>query len=75
MNTWFRCKHKKTSLPVNRRRKDSHDEDGQRRANSYVVCLSCGRQIPYLFREDRVVQDRRKPRTEGAKMPKVHSMA
>jgi hypothetical protein len=74
MSTWFRCKHKKTSLPVSRR-KGYNDEQGQRKANAYVVCLNCGEQLPYLFSEDRVVQDRRKPRAEGDTVAKLHSTA
>lgn len=52
----LQCRHKKTSLPITRRRRDG---DANRVANTYVVCLSCSQQIPYSFREGRVVPERR----------------
>lgn len=66
MKTWFGCKHKKTSLPITRRRKDN---DTNRIANTYVVCLSCGEQIPYSFTESRTLQERRKQRPGGGVVP------
>jgi hypothetical protein len=55
---WFRCSHKKTSLPITRPRKDP---DINRLSNTYVVCLSCGEQLPFSFQESRKVLERRKP--------------
>ena len=72
MKSWFRCTHKKTSLPITRRRKDS---EVNRLSNTYVVCLSCGEQIPYSFSESRAVEERRRERAEGAAMPSFRSLA
>ena len=75
MKSWFRCTHKKTSLPIARRRTETKENEPQRQANTSVVCLSCGEQMPYSFNENRVVEERRKPRTEGAATPDVRSLA
>jgi len=75
MRSWFRCTHKKTSLPVTRRRKDAVEPEAHRQANTYVICLSCGEQIPYSFTESRVVEERRKPRADAAGVPGFRSLA
>jgi hypothetical protein len=75
MKSWFRCTHKKTSLPVTRRRKDAGERDAQRRANTYVICLNCGEQIPYSFTENRVVAERRKSRTQDPAVSGLRSLA
>ena len=72
MKSWFRCTHKKTSLPITRRRKDN---EVNRLSNTYVVCLSCGEQIPYSFSESRKLEERRRSRAEGATMPSFRSLA
>ena len=56
-----RCTHKKTSLPITRRLTSA---EINRRANTYVVCLSCNAQIPYSFSEDKTVRERRKSEVE-----------
>jgi hypothetical protein len=75
MKSWFRCTHKKTSLPITRRRKDKKEVEINRQANTYVVCLNCGEQIPYSFSESRVVEERRKASEEGGPAPRFHSLA
>ena len=75
MKSWFRCTHKKTSLPITRRRKDIKDVEINRLANTYVVCLSCSEQIPYSFSESRALEERRKPQVDGAAMPSFRSLA
>ena len=75
MKSLFRCKHKKTSLPITRRRTDGGEANPHRQANTYVVCLSCGEQMPYSFNESRVVEERRKPRPDGGRMPSFQSLA
>ena len=59
---WFRCSHKKMSLPVTRR---LEKKQAERRVNTYVVCLSCGQQIPYSFQEMKTIQERRKRPANG----------
>jgi len=56
-----RCTHKKTSLPITRRRTDI---EINRLANTYVVCLNCDEKIPYSFSEDKAVHERRKSEVE-----------
>ena len=65
MHPWLRsflplCSHKKTSLPITRRR---NDREINRLANTYVKCLNCGEQLPYSFSESRILRDRRKQET------------
>jgi len=72
MKSWFRCTHKKTSLPITRRRKGN---EVNRLANTYVVCLSCSEQIPYSFSESRRLEERRKAREDGGPMPGFRSLA
>ena len=59
MRSLFSCSHKKTSLPITRPRKD---REKNRVANIYVVCLKCGKELPYSFQDYKVIEDRRKPR-------------
>ena len=66
MHPWLRsmlprCSHKKTSLPITRRR---CDREINRLANTYVKCLNCGEQLPYSFSESRILQDRRRADAE-----------
>ena len=77
MRSWFkklvpRCSHKKTSLPVTRRRKDG---EINRLSNTYVICLSCGEQLPYSFTESRRVEERSKAREERGRAPQFRSLA
>ncbi len=52
----FGCWHKNYSFPITARR-------GQRRpaaaslTGTYVVCLDCGREFPYDWREMKVISD------------------
>ena len=57
MGFWFGCSHKKTTFPITRPRKVK--EEG-RLANTYVVCLDCGLEMPYSWKELRVLKERRK---------------
>ena len=53
---WFGCSHNKTSLPVTRRLKA---KESDRAANVYVLCLKCGQQFPYSFKEMKTIAERR----------------
>jgi len=57
MGILFGCSHKKTSFPITRPPKV---RQLGRVANTYVVCLSCGLEMPYSWSEMRVVKDRRR---------------
>lgn len=75
MKSWFRCTHRKTSLPITRRRKDLGESNPHRQANTFVVCLSCGEQMPYSFNESKVVEERRKAPAADTATPQIHSPA
>jgi hypothetical protein len=62
MLSWFRCTHKKTSLPVTRPREEPQLK---RLNNTYVICLSCGERLPYSFQESSKVPERRKAQADG----------
>ena len=51
------CSHKKLTFPMTRPRQASR---GRRRKNTYVACLECGKELPYIWNEMRVVKERRK---------------
>jgi len=53
----FGCFHKKTSFPFTLPLKV---RQSNRVANTYVVCLDCGREMPYIWREMRIVKERRR---------------
>lgn len=58
MGLWFGCSHKKTTFPITRPRRV---QQGSRRADTYIVCLDCGYEMPYSWGEMRVIKkDRRK---------------
>jgi len=54
---WCGCLHKNTSFPFTRMLKSPQTN---RVANTYVVCLECGREMPYSWGEMRVVKERRR---------------
>ena len=62
MQIWGCC-HKKLTFPMTRPSKATR---GRRRKNTYVTCLECGKEIPYVWNEMRVVKERRKPNQEAS---------
>jgi len=54
---FFRCSHKETTFPITRPRKAPQ---ARRVKNTYMVCLSCGQELPYSWSEMRVVKERRR---------------
>jgi hypothetical protein len=57
MRLWFGCSHRNTTFPITRPRKVK--EPG-RLADTYIVCLDCGTEMPYSWHEMRVYKERRK---------------
>ena len=57
MGFWFGCSHKKTTFPITRPRKV---KEAGRIADTYIVCLDCGLEMPYSWKEMRVLKERRK---------------
>jgi hypothetical protein len=69
MSAWFRCSHKKTSLPITRPR---GIKERNRVANTYVVCLKCSEKIPYSHSEMKTLPERRRSSdTESAPISAV----
>jgi hypothetical protein len=57
----LRCSHKQTSFPITRPRKAPQ---ARRLKNTYMVCLTCGAELPYSWSEMRMVKERRRPVAE-----------
>jgi hypothetical protein len=65
MPSWLVCSHKDISFPMTRPRSAT---EGRRRKNTYVVCLECGKELPYSWSEMRVVKkERRRAQVAGEK--------
>ena len=60
MGFLFGCSHRNTSFPITRR---SGSRPGAP-AQTYVVCLECGKELPYSWDEMRIVK---RPRLEADK--------
>jgi len=67
MGLWFRCSHKNTTFPITRQRRV---KDAGRMADTYIVCLECGFEMPYSWNEMRVYKERRKARVRPVQLPK-----
>ena len=52
-NLVFSCAHKRTSFPLTPRRSESASPMAARKG-TYVVCLDCGKEFPYNWRELRI---------------------
>ena len=57
MGFLFGCSHKNTTFPITRPRKVKQPG---RVADTYIVCLDCGFEMPYSWNEMRVFKERRK---------------
>jgi hypothetical protein len=57
MAAWLGCSHKKIAFPITRPKGQAQ---GRRKKNTYVVCLECGKELPYSWSEMRVVKERRR---------------
>ena len=66
MGFFFGCSHKNTTFPITRPRKVK--EPG-RVADTYIVCLDCGFEMPYRWNEMRVFKERRKARPAREQQP------
>ena len=66
MGLWFRCAHKNTTFPITRPRKV---REAGRLADTYIVCLDCGHEMPYSWNEMRVVRERRKAQVNHQEQP------
>jgi hypothetical protein len=63
MGLWLRCSHKNTTFPITRPRRV---KDAFRVADTYIVCLDCGYEMPYSWNEMKAYKERRKSRSHQA---------
>jgi hypothetical protein len=57
MNSLFGCSHRKTSFPMTPSRRNAFSASnftGPKRNGTYVVCLDCGKEFDYNWKEMRV---------------------
>jgi len=57
LNSLFGCSHRRTSFPISPSRRSSFvgsNYSGQKRSGTYVVCLDCGKEFDYNWKEMRV---------------------
>jgi hypothetical protein len=53
MSFWFGCRHKRTSFPITL---PKNAQTAAQVPTTYIVCLDCGREIPYDWTEMRVLK-------------------
>ena len=63
-NLLFRCRHHRLTRPVT-----PVDAQGRPEADSYVVCLDCGKHFAYDAKQMRMGKAIRKPKALGALSP------
>lgn len=55
LNALFGCSHKRTTFPITPNRRSSN------RRGTYVVCLDCGQEFDYSWKEMRMSEPLMKP--------------
>jgi hypothetical protein len=53
-NAWFGCAHKHTTFPLTPARKAATASSPSARLGTYVVCLDCGQEFRYNWKEMRM---------------------
>jgi hypothetical protein len=53
IDTIFGCAHKRTTFPLTPSRKSTVSEGA--RSSTYIVCLNCGKEFDYNWKEMRIV--------------------
>ena len=59
IGTIFGCAHKRTTFPLTPSRKSKISEGD--RSSTYIVCLNCGQEFDYNWKEMRIVSPARSP--------------
>jgi hypothetical protein len=54
LNTLFGCAHQRTTFPLTPLRKSTGHSNPVHRNGAYVVCLDCGKEFSYDWKEMRV---------------------
>jgi hypothetical protein len=51
----FGCAHRRCTFPMTSKRAGAALPEGEERANTYIVCLDCGKEFPYDWQLMKVV--------------------
>ena len=54
LNSLFGCAHQRTTFPLTPSRKSAGAPASSQRSGAYVVCLDCGKEFSYDWKEMRV---------------------
>ncbi len=54
LNSLFGCTHQRTTFPLTPARKSNSFSTSNHRSGAYVVCLECGKEFSYDWKEMRV---------------------
>ncbi len=65
-NTVFFCAHRRTTFPITPTRHDLPVSPMAARTGAYVVCLDCGKEFPYNWRELKIEPQDAKPVPEAS---------
>ena len=65
----FGCKHPRYSFPINVRRA-AHRPQAAMLTGHYVACLDCGRELPYDWKEMKVITSPERHREHLAELAK-----
>jgi hypothetical protein len=67
-NSIFGCAHNRTTFPLTPSRKSQRAESA--RSGTYIVCLDCGKEFDYSWKEMRIVTPA--PASRQAEQPVAH---
>ncbi len=68
-NMVFFCAHRNTTFPLTPTRNDGPSPPVAARTGTYVVCLDCGKEFPYNWRELRIERPESEPVRKQAAQP------
>jgi predicted transcriptional regulator len=71
LNALFGCSHKRTTFPLTPSRRPALSANATRRA-TYVVCLDCGKEFDYNWKEMRIGAAAMTPAPVGSLTPINH---
>jgi len=66
LNAMFGCSHKKTTFPITPARRTQMSTDSSARRGTYVVCLDCGKEFDYSWRDMKISAPVMKPAHAGS---------
>ncbi len=71
LNTLFGCAHQRTTFPLSPARKSNGFSASSYRSGAYVVCLECGKEFSYDWKEMRVGEAMQPPPSTAAERATV----